>query len=151
MASNLRNFARNMNRTSDRLPRAVSAVVTAVGRAVTVNVIDGTPVDTGEARSNWIVSIGVPVRGTVAPYTPYPKFSRGNGRGIAETANAAAAKSRAEGAFRAKQPGQRLIIQNNVDHIGLLNSGTSTQAPALFVELAVQAGIRTLNGAKLNI
>lgn len=151
MASNLLQFGRNMNRTADRLPRAVSAIVTAVGRAVSFNVIDGTPVDTGEARSNWLPSLGVPIRGTIAPYTPYPKYSRGNGRGIGETANASAAKARVEGALKARQPGQTFIIQNNVEHIGELNRGSSTQAPGLFVELAVQAGVRTLNGAVLTI
>lgn len=140
-----------MNRTADTLPRAVDAIVKAAGRAITFSLIDNTPVDTGEARSNWLVSLGVPMRGTIAPYTPYPKFSQANGRGISETANAQGAKQRAEGAITARQPGQTLIIQNNVDHIGELNSGTSKQAPALFVETSVMAGIRTLNGLRLNI
>lgn len=150
-SSNLGQFARNINRTADRLPRAVSAVVTAVGRAVSYEVIDRTPVDTGEARSNWLPSLGVPIRGTIAPYTPYPKGSKGNGRGVGERANAQAAKLRVDGALKARQPGQTFIVQNNVEHIGLLNAGSSAQAPALFVELAVQAGVRTLNGAVLKL
>lgn len=150
-SSNLRQFTRNINRTADRVPRAVAAVVTAVGRAVSYTVIDRTPVDTGEARSNWLPSLGVPLRGTIAPYTPYPKGSKGNGRGVGETANASAAKQRIEGALKARQPGQTFIVQNNVDHIALLNAGSSQQAPALFVEMAVQEGVRTLNGAKLTI
>lgn len=150
-SNNFAQFGRNINRTADRLPRAVAAVVTAVGKAVSYNVIDRTPVDTGEARSNWLPSLGVPIRGTIAPYTPYPKYSHGNGRGTGETANASAAKARVDGALKARQPGQTFIIQNNVDHIGELNSGSSKQAPALFVELAVQAGVRTLNGLQLTI
>lgn len=150
-SSNLRQFAARMNRSADRLPRAVNAVKQAAGRAITVHLIDSTPVDTGEARSNWIVSLGVPIRGTIAPYVPYPKFSKGNGQGIAETANAERAKARAEGPLKAVRPGQSLVIQNNVEYIGLLNAGSSTQAPALFVEMAVAAGIRSLSGAKLVI
>lgn len=151
MAISLLQFSRNINRTADRIPRAIDAIIKAAGRAVSHALIDGTPVDTGEARSNWIISLGVPIRGTIAPYTPYPKYSQANGRGLSETANAAGAKARAEGAIKARQPGQKLIIQNNVDHIEELNAGSSRQAPALFVDLAINAGITSLNGARLNI
>lgn len=150
-STNLRQFAGNINRTADRIPRAVDAIIKAAGRAVAHRVIDGTPVDTGEARSNWLVSLGVPIRGTIAPYTPYPKHSKALGRGTSETANAAGAKARADGAINARQPGQKLIIQNNTEHIEDLNRGSSKQAPALFVDLAIAAGINALNGAKLNI
>jgi hypothetical protein len=151
VASSLGQFAGNMNRTADRLPRAVSAIVTSVGRAISYELVDRTPVDTGEARSNWLPSLGVPLRGTIAPYTPYPKGSKALGKGTSETANAQAAKQRIDGALSARAPGQTFIVQNSVEHINLLNSGSSKQAPALFVEQAVAAGIRTLNGANLVI
>jgi hypothetical protein len=146
VASSLGQFAGNMNRRADRLPLTVNLVKKEVARAAIGAVIDGTPVDTGEARSNWIVSLGIPLRGTIAPYRAYPKFSKGAGQGRGETANAAGAKARAQGPINAAQPGQTIIIQNNVDHIRLLNAGSSQQAPALFVQEGVKAGIRTLNG-----
>ncbi|MCC6425646.1 MAG: hypothetical protein IT435_02375 [Phycisphaerales bacterium] len=139
------------NRTADRLPLAINVLVKGMARAITFYLIDGTPVDTGEARSNWLISLGVPLRGTIAPYTPYPKFSQANGRGRNETANANAARQRAMSAIAARQPGQTLFIQNNVEYIGELNRGTSRQAPALFVEASVLVGISTLNGLPLRI
>lgn len=140
-----------MNRTADLLPRAVNAIVKAAGRAIAYTVIDNTPVDTGEARSNWLLSLGQPMRGTIAPYQPYPKGSKGGGSGIGESANAAGAKARANQVINARQPGQTLFIQNNVPYIGELNDGHSRQAPRLFVDVAVLTGIRSLNGAVLRI
>lgn len=135
-----------MNRRADRLVRGVNTLVKEVARTVTYSIIEGTPVDTGEARSNWIISLGGPIGGTIAPYTPYPKYSKGNGQGTGESANANAAKQRADGAITARQPGQILIIQNNVPYIGRLNDGYSLQAPASFVNTAIITGIATLNG-----
>lgn len=151
MANNFAQFARNITRTGVNLPRAVNAVVIAACYAISDTVIDGTPVDTGEARSNWQVSLGAPVNSVIPAYTPYPKFSHGNGRGIAETANAAAAKAAARAVIVLRQPGQTVYLQNSVEHIQLLNAGSSQQAPAMFVELGVAAGVRSLNGAKLVI
>lgn len=149
--TNIPAFRRGLNRTADRLVRAVDLIIREVATAIGNTVIDRTPVDTGEARSNWLPSLGVPIRGTIEPYSPYPKFSKANGQGAAETANAAPAKQRLRGAVAARQPGQSIIIQNNVDHITELNRGSSAQAPRLFVETAVQEGIRTLNGKQIRL
>jgi len=151
VALNLNQFARRMGQTADNLPRAVDVVVKAVARAVGGRLIDDTPVDTGEARSNRLPSLGVPIRGTIAPYQEYPKGSKGAGQGRGETANAAGAKARLAGAIAARQPGQSIIIQNNVEHIQPLNAGTSAQAPAMFVQMGVAAGIKTLNETRIKL
>ena len=87
-----------------------------------------TPVDTGRARAGWSASTsGASYYNKVtreapagwkkgdSPYYPLPKAP-------------------------AISPGAPVIyIYNNVDYIGLLNDGKSTQAPAMFVEQAVDA------------
>lgn len=145
MAS-LSQFAVRMNRRADRLPRAVNVLVKTLCRAVATTVIEGTPVDTAEARSNWLTSLGTPLQGTIAPYSPYPKFSQANGQGRSETANLSAAVARALPVIEARLPGQTVYIQNNTDHITDLNRGTSQQAPENFVNDAVRAGIRSIAG-----
>lgn len=147
----LKQFGRNMDRSGKNLPSSVNVVVKAVGRAVGHAVVDDTPVDQGQARSNWLPSLGVPIKGTIAPYQEYPKGSRGLGQGRRETANASAAKARIDGAINARQPGQSIIIQNNLDYIRELNAGSSAQAPALFVQSAIRAGIVALNGAVIRV
>lgn len=85
-----------------------------------------TPVDTGRARAGWSVSTaGASYYNKVtreapagwkkgdSPYYPLPKAP-------------------------VISPGAPVIyIYNNVDYIGMLNDGKSTQAPAMFVETTV--------------
>lgn len=145
------NVGRSLERRAARIESRVNVIVKDICRGTTRSLVIWTPVDTGEARSNWILSLGVPIQGTIAPYTPYPKRSQGNGRGRAETANTDGALTRAEGAIAARLPGQTVIIQNNVPYIGLLNDGSSVQAPANFVQLAMKEGVKTVQGRKVRI
>lgn len=150
-SDNISDFRRGIDAIADNLPNAVNEVIKLMCRSITFTVVDATPVDTAEARSNWLVSLSVPIRGTIEPYSPYPKFSQALGQGRGETANAAAAKARAVAIINARRPGQTVVIQNNTDHIEELNRGSSKQAPAMFVEDGVRAGIRALNGAELKL
>ena len=83
--------------------------------------VQATPVDTGRARSNWVISLDSPtdrIRNVQDPqYTP----------GAEE-----------EGIVHASVPGQDIYVSNNLPYIGALNNGWSAQAPAGFVEDAIQ-------------
>lgn len=102
-------------------------------------IIKGTPVDTGQARSNWLPSHRIPMSGTIEPYAP------GRHLGISESANADGAMNRVRGAVAARPLGETFYLSNNVEYIEDLNQGTSKQAPTMFVQLAIQQG---LNKAK---
>ena len=96
---------------------------------ITASLIETTPVDTGWARANWVPYIGQPVNRPTPP--------RGN-----------------EGAARASQVGGQaevlsydlrqgaVTISNGVPYIVDLNRGSSTQAPAGFVEAAIAKAVR---------
>jgi hypothetical protein len=131
------------------LVKNINEAKKSCARAVLSEVVRDTPVDTGEARSNWQVSVGGDITSIVPPYVPYPKFSHGNGQGTAETANAAAAISVGDANIDSTQPGQDIFISNNVDHIGLLNEGSSRQAPAAFVQSGVVAGLNAVRAARV--
>lgn len=115
---------------------AVRRVAFAVDRAVVM----GTPVGNpslwkrkapkgyvgGRARANWIPTLEVPYRGTV---------DRIDKQGTATIALLAPVTAD----FRL---GQTIWISNNLSYIVPLNEGHSTQAPAGYVEMAVQEGLR---------
>lgn len=117
---------------------------TAAG-AVDREVIYGTPVDKGEARSNWVTTRNAPFAGKIPPYAPGRKL------GLGERANAQAAI--AQGAVAIERfnvnSDKSIHITNNVGHIGKLNQGSSAQAPAMFVQMGVQAGLVAIKGAKI--
>lgn len=142
--SRMRRRARNL---SSNVARAVRTVALAVDREV----VTSTPVDTGRARSNWIVSINTPFRADIEPYSPHPKASQGSGAGTAEGANAQAALNQGAGVIARVQQGHTVYVQNNVPYIEKLNNGSSLQAPKNFVGRAVMIGVATLRRVAKNI
>jgi hypothetical protein len=85
----------------------------------------GTPVDTGWARANWVPPIGVPFDGLAG--------RRDNVTG--------AVQGGAEASIPTYRLGRRVWISNNVPYIERLNAGSSKQAPAGFVQAAIQKAI----------
>lgn len=102
-----------------------------------------TPVDSGRARSNWIVSPRVPSRETREPYSP------GSGLGSGETQNAGEAMQQGRLAVETHTPGDDIYISNNLPYIRPLNDGSSAQAPAGFIERAVQRAQEAVRNARL--
>lgn len=124
-------LARDISVNSDRLVRAVALVIDQT-------LVLGTPVDTGLARSNWLVSIGSPRDDVIAPYSP------GNRLGINEGANAQGALQQGQDVIAQYRKGQVVFITNNVFYVDLLDQGHSQQAPEGFVDMALQAGVATI-------
>lgn len=95
-----------------------------------------TPVDTGRARSNWIVALGAPRREVIDSYGPDQGAA-----GAISAGEAVIAGYRGEG--------QAIYISNNLPYISRLNDGWSAQAPAGFVETAVRAAVLALGNGTL--
>jgi len=111
------------------LQRKVAAVVDQV---VTL----ATPVDTGQARSNWQVGLDR------APDSVRPTLGPGT-----EGAQAAIDEARAK--IAGSHPGREIHITNNLPYIRRLNEGSSAQAPANFVEEGIARGAAAVPGVKL--
>jgi hypothetical protein len=105
--------------------------------AIDAAVVVGTPVDTGRARANWQAELDQPASGVL------PAYSEGKG-GSTAGANTQAAIDQATAKIEQHQPGQVIHITNNLHYIGRLNDGWSAQAPAGFVETAVQIGVEAV-------
>lgn len=129
LAQYLAQLALNSKGLEQRLVRA-TALYTHGG------CVDGTPVNTGKARSNWIVTLGRPWTGVNPPFAPGVMLGRG------ETANANATKVMAAAVITARAPGTSVFITNNAPYIGELNQGKSPQSPPAFIEAAIQDGMQ---------
>lgn len=132
-----------MFRLAERTGRNIDAVVKDAVYTIFEEIVRGTPVDKGTARSNWMVSLDAPDGNLRAAFAP------GNHLGIDETANADATIQQAEETINQMQGGDDIYIENNVPYIGLLNDGSSTQAPKLFVEQAIERGMQKVENARI--
>lgn len=132
--------AKNIEENVDKLVRKTAL-------AIDREVVMSTPVDTGRARSNWKVSVGGPDNSTSEAYNPLPK-GRDSSK-LNESGNAAAAMAQGAAAVASRRQGQDVYIQNNLSYIKELNEGSSQQAPAGFVEKAVQVAAAIIRREKV--
>lgn len=112
-------FARHIRGVGKTVEKNGGLLVRRAALAIDRKLVRKTPVDTGLARSNWLVGINRerteigPILGVVG------------------------AIATGKMALTAVKTGDTVTISNNVPYIGMLNAGWSKQAPAEFVELIV--------------
>lgn len=135
-------FSKRMKIRAKQLDKNMNKAVREVALIADREVVLQTPVDTGRARSNWIVSLGSPSREQQDAYTPGQGGSTG-----ADNARAALEQAAAE--ISRRQPGQDINISNNLPYIGRLNEGYSAQAPAGFVQAAVLRAVNALKNLRV--
>lgn len=111
-----------------------SKVTQKVTLDVTANLIETTPRDTSWAASNWIPAIGQPISG--------PGGSPDRATRAALVPSAEAKQGSAIASITGYQIAQgSVFISNNVGYIEDLNSGSSKQAPAAFVQGAIDKAV----------
>lgn len=93
----------------------------------TAELIEETPVKTSWARSNWVPNIGNPKEEVV---------------GTPENPNAFEQESGVANVLAYYKLPATVFISNNVPYITRLNEGSSTQAPAGFVQSAIAKAVR---------
>lgn len=130
MAGNdLAAFVRNMRRIGGAIPLALNDVKRELAREIVTPLVPATPVLTGKARSNWRVSNGTPISGTVEP----PAIS---------TEGAPSLRS-LDRAYLTARPGVPMYVASNIPYIRRLNTGWSQQQPVPgYVERIVAQGNR---------
>lgn len=94
-------------------------------------VVGDTPVLTGQARGNWITSIGSPDASSVlfGPYNP------SKGAGTTRTGNTSVNVGVAK--IKGAAFGVPIYLNNNLPYIARLNDGYSKQAPRNFFAIAI--------------
>lgn len=117
-----RNVESNSNKNIIRLAVIIDQVVTV-----------GTPVDTGRARANWQATIGEET---------FDELDEVDQSG-------ASTMAKAQAVLESRKPEQTIHLTNNVKYVPRLNEGWSAQAPAGFVQEAVNVGINAFKGMKV--
>lgn len=126
----LLDLANMMDEKLESIQEYASARAVSAAYAIVKRLAYSTPVDTSQALSNWQVSLNDPNNAFIRAHSPGFK---GNTQG----ASAGMTVQLAVSILQNKTPGQPIYITNNAPYIGKLNSGSSSQAPAGFVEAAV--------------
>lgn len=143
--SDLNQFSVRMSSIAKDVLLRTERVVRAAALAADAAVVTATPVDTGRARSNWLVEIDLPANGTREPYAPGSKL------GLGDSANLSAAIEHAAeriSGFNIENNSE-IHITNNLHYIGDLNNGTSRQAPENFVQIGVSAAAEKVRQSRL--
>jgi len=117
--SDVNRFSRQLDKAfQDKVLGTLSQTVRKVALTVDRELVLKTPVDTGRARSNWIPSLEAPSVRLVEP----------------------GQKPDIDGELAQYTVDKTIFITNNLPYIRRLNEGHSDQAPAGFVDDAVQKG-----------
>jgi hypothetical protein len=115
------------------LGKFVEKTVKKITLDATANLIEDTPRDLGWARVNWIPSLGSP-------------SLSGNVSNPSEGEVGAARRKQDQGIARVvtgfRLGSGKVYISNNVPYIMRLNEGSSTQAPAGFVQASIARAVR---------
>lgn len=127
----LKRLARRIRKLGDEVVEGGIRRRRQVAIAIDQPLVSSTPVDTGAARSNWLVGLGAPRRETIPPLA--------NG----ESATQPSVQAATSLIKSSNAPEQPIYISNNLPYIRRLNDGYSAQAPANFVQIAVLQGVNT--------
>lgn len=114
------NFSKRMRSLGQAVEHNSRDGVKQIARATVTTLIARTPVDSGQAASNWQVGLGGMQTAPKFGFTDIP-----------------AARALALATIEQRQAGQNVYISNLLPYIGRLNNGYSSQAPAGFVENAL--------------
>lgn len=125
----------------DRLEDVTGQIIAKLAVNTTAELIERTPVDTGWARANWVPGVGAPPPSASTPTDRDSRQSAASGRAGAQQAGIASVLGYKVGRGS-------VFISNGVPYVVVLNEGSSTQAPAGFVQAAILAGIKSLDGAR---
>lgn len=149
LANEMRALANQLGRTGNEAAKDVATVCLK-------DLTEVTPVDTGAALSNWQLTLDNPASGILFPFFPSTK-GRMKG-GVWEhsadpvataQANAPEVMAQAKLILGGKVPGQTIYITNNIPYIRQLNDGSSSQAPAGFVDRALILARQAVKNVKI--
>lgn len=143
----LSNLADRIDKFVVELPTTVNSTAMEVANTILLDLTEVTPVDKGDALSNWQASLDAPVNAPIPAFAPSPRGRMVEGRWThtvspeaTREANAPATLAAGKIIIEGKQPGQPVFLTNVLPYIQGLNEGNSEQAPAGFVDRAVILG-----------
>lgn len=146
-------FSRNIRKIGSNIENNSVKLVKKVSKETLRELVEGTPVDTGEARSNWRVSVGGTKRSIIPPYAPGEHLGIQERRNAREAISAGIQEINTLKVGRYKrgtgEAGSSVKISNNVPYIDDLRRGSSRQQPNDWVERAFSKAKILISQAKL--
>lgn len=123
------------------LEQFTERLITRLTAEITANLIETTPVATGWARANWVPSFNSPVydRRQLTDTERQSALTTQQARQQSGLAQVVAGYDLNRGT---------IFISNGVPYIVRLNEGSSSQAPAGFVQAAVRRAIATVTAVR---
>lgn len=137
----LNQFHKRMDALAKKAEQGAKSITQRAAWAATKTLVMLTPIDTGQAKSNWIVALGTPETEPRAAFTPGKKGSTSGENVLMALAAALSIISR-------YQQGE-IYLTNNLKYIMRLNRGWSSQAPAGFVEAGVESARQSVRGSRI--
>lgn len=116
----------SLTMAADRMEKQYAGAVIKMALDIDRRIVNMTPVDTGRAKINWIVSVGV---------ADTRQFPAPSSAGMADKV----ATSQAESVLARNRIPDKIIIQNNLPYIQRLNDGWSLQAPPAYIQAEIQS------------
>lgn len=136
MKSDLKRFSRRIRKVAKDIEDNASEVCRNTASRISKSLtMEDTPVKSGQARNNWRASVGIPITGALFGKSFDTSGTEAHGKNNQQIAK--------------QKPGQDIYITNNLPYIKRLNNGWSKQAPAGFVEAAVQKANTFIKKARL--
>jgi hypothetical protein len=124
-----------VNAVLAELDALVVRIVQQFTLEVHANLVEATPVDTGWARASWVPALGGPPADVATPESREDRIAAAAGRNVDVNAVISSYKFPA-----------LVYVSNGVPDIRKLNDGHSAQAPADFVQGAIDQARVTLGG-----
>ena len=141
--TDLATFARRIRIQANRVEPGSDQAVVDCSSAVARELVESTPADTGRAITNWDAAVGR------APISYKTQAAVPGTKGNTRESNVALALARMLAAIRAYRRGQSVHITNSAPYIEKLNAGSSLQAPAGFIEAAIQRGRAVIRNVRI--
>ncbi len=143
MANELEDFARRIRIQANRVEPGATQAVIDCSSAVARELVENTPADTGRAITNWDAAVGS------VPSSYKTEAAAPGSKGSTREANVTSALARMLAAISKYRPGQSVNLTNSAPYIGKLNAGSSLQAPAGFIEAAIQRGRAVIRNVRI--
>lgn len=139
-------FRSRMKLRSEKVKKQVERKIIRYGSTLQQQLVLSTPILTGQAKANWQASIGAPGGSFVGKGGPTSN-RQDLAHGPPAVVDYGSYEAQAQGVIAGFKVGQVLYIFSNLPYIESLNAGSSTQAPAGFVETAVMKASAAAKGA----
>lgn len=139
-------FSARMARIAAGLDQRVDRAVRNFAFELVTRLNVNNPIDTGQARSNWQVTINQ----HSDTFIPLPDYAARRGKHRPNMAAVSASFTVAKSVIESWTNNHNVMyVQNNAKYIGFLNNGTDHMAPTYFVETAIHESRRVLTELRL--